>query len=121
MATQSCDNLAFRCCTLNFVSRLFGYRDFYRLYRWKARRFVDIKIVFFFLKILAIMEFFLIFVLIQFNVPFKIISLISRQIGRWGRNGGTPGKPLDTRESRTWLVSHVASAGLKPTPVTAVR
>ena len=29
---------------LNFVSHLFRYRNFYRLYRWKARRFVDIKI-----------------------------------------------------------------------------
>ena len=30
-------------------------------------------------------------------------------------------KPPDTPASRTWLVSHVASAGLEPTPVTAVR
>ena len=29
-----------------------------------------------------------------------------------GRNGSTPGKPSDTPASRTWLVSHVASAGL---------
>ena len=61
------------------------------------------------------------FFLIQFNVPFKIISLIetSQSIGR--RNGRTPGKPHDTPASRTWLVSHVASAGLEPTPDTAVR
>ena len=59
---------------------------------------------------------------IPFNVPFKIISLISRRANRWvGRNGNTPGKPPDTPTSRTWLVSHVASAGLEPTPVTAVR
>ena len=61
------------------------------------------------------------FFFIQFNVPFKIISLIetSQSIG-W-RNGRTPGKPPDTPASRTWLVSHVASAGLEPTPDTAVR
>ena len=36
-------------------------------------------------------------------------------------NGRTPGKPPDTPASRTWLVSPVASAGLEPTPDTAVR
>ena len=51
---------------------------------------------------------------IQFNVPFKIISIM-------GRNGSTPEKPPDTPASRTCLVSHVASAGLEPTPDTAVR
>ena len=30
-------------------------------------------------------------------------------------------KPPGTPASRTWLVSHVASAGLEPTPDTAVR
>ena len=30
-------------------------------------------------------------------------------------------KPPDTPASRTWLVSHVARAGLEPTPDTAVR
>ena len=47
------------------------------------------------------------FFFIQFNVPFKIISLkeTSQSIG--GRNGRTPGKPPDTPASRTWLVSHV--------------
>ena len=30
-------------------------------------------------------------------------------------------KPPGTSASRTWLVSHVASAGLEPTPVTAVK
>ena len=30
-------------------------------------------------------------------------------------------KPPDTPASRTWLVSHVARAGLEPTPVTVVR
>ena len=61
------------------------------------------------------------FFFIQLNIPFKIISLISRQANRWvGQNGSTPGKPPDTPASRTWLVSHVASAGLEPTPATAV-
>ena len=30
-------------------------------------------------------------------------------------------KPPDAPASRTWLVSHVAKAGLEPTPDTAVR
>ena len=30
-------------------------------------------------------------------------------------------KPPDTPASRTWLVSHVARAGIEPTPDTAVR
>ena len=67
------------------------------------------------------MYFYFIF-LIQFHVPFKINSLISRRANRLvGRNGSTPGKTPDTPASRTWLASHVASAGLEPTPVTAVR
>ena len=61
------------------------------------------------------------FFFIQFNVPFKIISLIETSQSIGGRNGSTPGKPPDTPASRTWLVSHVASAGLEPTPDTAVR
>ena len=64
--------------------------------------------------------FFFFFFLIQFNVPFKIISLIETSQSIGGRNGRTPGKPPDTPASRTWLVSHVASAGLEPTPDTAV-
>ena len=64
----------------------------------------------------------LFFFWIQFNIPFKTISLISRRANRYlGRNRSTPGKPPDTPASRTWLVSHVASAGLESTPVTAVR
>ena len=58
---------------------------------------------------------------IQFNVPFKIISLIETSQSIGGRNGSTPGQPPDTPASRTCLVSHVASAGLEPTPDTAVR
>ena len=65
--------------------------------------------------------FFFFFFFIQFNVPFKIISLIETSQSIGGRNGRTPGKPPDTPASRTWLVSHVASAGLEPTPDTAVR
>ena len=64
---------------------------------------------------------FFFFFLIQFNVPFKIISLIETSQPIGGRNGRTPGKPPDTPASRTWLVSHVASAGLEPKPETAVR
>ena len=64
---------------------------------------------------------FFFFFLIQFNVPFKIISLIETSQSIGGRNGSTPGKPPDTPASRTCLVSHVASAGLEPTPDTAVR
>ena len=65
--------------------------------------------------------FFFFFFLIQFNVPFKIISLIETSQSIGGRNGSTPGKPPETPASRTCLVSHVASAGLEPTPDTAVR
>ena len=63
--------------------------------------------------------FFVVF-FIQFNAPFKIISLIETSQSIGGRNGRTPGKPPDTPASRTWLVSHMASAGLEPTPDTAV-
>ena len=36
--------------------------------------------------------------------------------------GAKTGEPREkTPASRTWLVSHVARAGLEPTPVTAVR
>ena len=59
--------------------------------------------------------------LIQFNVPFKIISLIETCQWVGGAKRESPGKPPDTPASRTWLVSHVASAGLEPTPATAVR
>ena len=69
----------------------------------------------------TILVFFLFFFFTQFHVPFKIISLIETSQWIGGRNGSTPGKPPDTPASRTWLVSHVASAGLEPTPVTVVR
>ena len=70
---------------------------------------------------ILIFFFFFFFFFIQFNVPFKIISLIETSQSIGGRNGRTPGKPPDTPASRTWLVSHVASAGLEPIPDTAVR
>ena len=72
-------------------------------------------------------EDFFFFFLIQFNVPFnmfKIISLIETSQSIGGAKREYPGKttkPPDTPASRTWLVSPVASAGLKPTPDTAVR
>ena len=37
------------------------------------------------------------------------------------KTGEPQEKPPDTPASRTWLVSHLARAGLEPTPVTAVR
>ena len=65
-----------------------------------------------------------VFFLIQFNVPFKIISAYMRRANQYvgGAKTGEPReKPPDTPASRTWLVSHVARAGLEPTPDTAVR
>ena len=64
--------------------------------------------------------FVVVFFLIQFNVPFKIISLIETSQSIGGRNWSTPEKPRDTPVSRTCLVSHVASVRLEPTPDTAV-
>ena len=68
---------------------------------------------------------FFFFFLIQFNVPFKIISLIetSQSLYRWGETGVPRENHLTYPQgaSRTWLVSHVASAGPEPTPDTAVR
>ena len=37
------------------------------------------------------------------------------------KTGEPPEKPPDTPASKTWLVSHVATAGLEPTPAIAVR
>ena len=43
-------------------------------------------------------------------------------IDRWGETGVPRENHLsDTPASRTWLVSHVASAELEPTPDTAMR
>ena len=48
-------------------------------------------------------------ILIQFYVPFKIISVHMRR-KRWAKTGEPREKPPGTPASRTWLVSHVASA-----------
>ena len=40
-------------------------------------------------------------------------------ISRWAKTGEPREKPPGTPARRTWLVSHVASAGLEPTPDTA--
>ena len=63
------------------------------------------------------------FFLIHFNVPFKIISAHMRRCQTVGgaKTGEPREKPPDTPASRPWLVSHVARAGLEPTSDTAVR
>ena len=38
----------------------------------------------------------------------------------WAKTGEPREKPSETPASRTWLVSHVARAGLEPTPDTAL-
>ena len=58
-----------------------------------------------------------------FNVPFQDY-LSSYETGQsvGGVKTGVPReKPPGTPASRTWLVSHVGSAGLEPTPDTLVR
>ena len=52
--------------------------------------------------------------------PFKSY-FSSYETGQSVGGAKTGEKPPDTPSSRTWLVSHVARAGLEPTPVTAVR
>ena len=54
---------------------------------------------------------------VQFSVPFKIISLISRANQKVGRKRQYPGKNHLTHPKGE-LVSRV---GLEPTPITAVR
>ena len=58
-----------------------------------------------------------------FYVPLKVISAhneTSQSVG--GAKTGEPrDNPPGTPTNRTWLVSHVPSAGLEPTPDTAVR
>ena len=83
---------------------------------------VDISI-FWLSMSLPVTDFVDFFFLIQFYVPFKIISAHMRRgksVGR-AKTGEPQEKPPDTSASKTWLVSHVARAGLEPTPVTAVR
>ena len=103
-------------CRTNFhVTRLNILRLFWRTDKTNFQLRLNLYIIQF-----VITLFFCVF-LIQFNVPFKIISLIETSQSIGGRNGRTPGKPPDTPASGTWLVSHEASAGLEPTPDTAVR
>ena len=70
-------------------------------------------------KQVSLFFFFFLFSLMSLSRLFHSDIETSQSIG--GRNGSTPGKPPDTPASRTCLVSHVASAGLEPTPDTAVR
>ena len=51
------------------------------------------------------------FFLIQFNVPFKLLTHIKTNQSVSGAKTGVPGeKPPDTPASRTWLVPHVTIA-----------
>ena len=51
--------------------------------------------------------FFFFFFFIQFNVPFKIISLIETSQSIGGRNGSTPEKPPDTPASSVFLFAYL--------------
>ena len=73
---------------------------------------MDIYVFFFFL-------FFFYSVLRPFQDYFS--SYETGQSVGGAKTGEPREKPPDTPASRTWLVSHVARAGLEPTPVTAVR
>ena len=48
--------------------------------------------------------FFIIIIIIQFNVPFKIISLIETSQSIGGANGSTPGKPPDTPQAERCVI-----------------
>ena len=54
----------------------------------------------------------------MFHCPFKINAA---DMSRWAKTGEPRAKTPGTPASRTWLVSHVASAGFEPAPDTAVR
>ena len=57
-----------------------------------------------------------------FKFSFTSLSRLFQPISNGGTKTGEPrDKPPGTPASRTWLVSHVARAGLEPTPYTAVR
>ena len=88
--------------------------------------FILFYFILFFFFLFIYFFFYLFYFLIQFYVPFKIISAHMRYvpISRWAKTGEPREpreKPPSTPTSITWLVSHVASAGLEPTPDTAVR
>ena len=53
---------------------------------------------------------------IQFNVPFKIISLIETSQSIGGANREYPGKTTRHTRKQNLSLSHVASAELEPTP-----
>ena len=76
-------------------------------------------------KILLFFFFFFFFFVFFYSVlrPFQdYFSSYETGQSVGGAKTGEPGeKPPDTPASRTLLVSHVARAGLEPTPVTAVR
>ena len=63
------------------------------------------------------------FFLFNFLCPFQdyFSSYETGQSVGGAKTGEPREKPPDTPASRTWLVSHVARAGLEPTPDTAVR
>ena len=63
--------------------------------------------------------FFFFSVLRPFQVYFSSYETVQSVEG--AKTGEPREKPPDTPASRTWLVSHVARAGLEPTPDTAVR
>ena len=63
--------------------------------------------------------FLLLFFFFQFQDYFS--SYETGQSVGGAKTGEPREKPPDTPASRTWLVSHVARAGLEPTPDTAVR
>ena len=67
--------------------------------------------------------FFFFFSFFFFLHPFQdyFSSYETRQSVGGAKTGEPREKTPDTHASRTWLVSHVARAGLEPTPDTAVR
>ena len=65
---------------------------------------------------------FWIFFSFSFTSLSRLFQLIwDGPISRWAKTGEPREKTPDTPTSKTWLVSHVAKAGLEPTPDTAVR
>ena len=60
-------------------------------------------------------------ILFYFNSVLLPFQDYFSSISRWVKMGEPQEKPPGTPASRTWLVSHVARAGLEPTPDTAVR
>ena len=65
--------------------------------------------------------FFFFFFKYSFTSLSRLFQLIWDGPIRWAKTGGPREKPPGPPASRTWLVSHVASAGLQPTPDAVVR